>query len=138
MPTIQTQQWIYLKQRIDTLVTSPTMPRFDPLALVTAPSDASGPLPFILISDTRNPVDRFGIDTHAQERSGTLMFGINWPIARPISHVQLMEIGGQIAAHFPADQCMGNLRVVRDSDVLQPRVEGPYRICDVLVFWSSI
>ena len=142
MPAIETTDWLALKSRIDTLVTTPTLTRFEPGALVTPPTDAIGPAPFILLSDVTNDPDRRGIDPRLHVRSGTLMLALQWPIARAVSHVQLKEVAGQIAAHFPADTCMSfgpsRLRVTQDATALQAFVEGAYRVAVVRVFWSSM
>ena len=142
MPSIVTSDWLALKSRIDTLVTSPVMQRFDPGAIVTPPSDANGPAPYILLSDVTNDPQRIGIDPRLHIRTGTLLLSVQWPIARVIGHAQLKEIAGQVAAHFPADQCMSfgpsRLKVTQDAVALQPFVEGAYRVAVVRVFWSSI
>lgn len=142
MPAIQTSDWLALKARIDTLDTDPTMTTFEPGAIVTPPKDANGPAPFILLSDVTNEPIRVGIDPRMHIRSGTLMLSVQWPIARAISHVQLKEIAGKIAAHFPADACMASgasrLRVTQDAEALAAYVDGAYRVAVVRVLWRSI
>ncbi|AJA07464.1 hypothetical protein SKP52_02645 [Sphingopyxis fribergensis] len=142
MPSIQTTDWLALKGRADTLVTSPVMLRFEPGAIVTPPADASGPAPYILLSDVVNEPVRAGIDPRLHIRSGTFMLAIQWPIARAVTHTQLKEIAGQVAAHFPADQCMSfgpsRLKVTQDSEALQAYVDGACRVAVVRVFWSSM
>lgn len=147
MPSIQTSDWLALKSRIDTLVTDPTMQRFEPGAIVTPPTDANGQAPYILLSDVPNDPQRVGLSARANVgvdhiRSGTLLISVQWPIARAVSHTQLKEITGQIAAHFPADTCMtfgaSRLRTTQDAAALQPYVDGAYRVAVVRVFWSSI
>lgn len=147
MPAIETSDWLALKSRIDTLVTDPVMPRFEPGAIVTPPTDATGPAPYILLSDVPNDPQRVGLSARANVgvdhvRSGTLLLSIQWPIARAVSHTQLRELQGQVAAHFPADLCMSfgasRLRTTQDAGVLQPYVEDAYRVAVVRVFWSSI
>ena len=143
MPAIETTDWLALKSRIDTLVTSPVMQRFEPDATVVSPKDASNnPAPYLLISDVVNDPVRGGISGVPSIRSGTLMLTVMWPIARAASHTQLKEIAGQVAAHFPEDQCMSfgpsRLRVTQDSASLQPFTEGAYRVAVVRVFWSSV
>lgn len=138
-PAVQTTDWLALRTRVATLVTD--MPVFDPGAVVEPPSDANGPLPFILLSDVTNDPDRRGIDPSLHVRSGTLMLTIQWPIAKPVTHTQLREIAGQIAAHFPADACMrfaaSKLRVTSDASALPAFVDGAYRVAVVRVPWSS-
>lgn len=147
MPSIQATDWLALKSRIDTLVTSPVMQRFDPGAIFTPPTDALGPAPHILLSDVTNDPQRVGLSArgiHGVDhiRSGTLMLAVQWPIARAVTHAQLKEIAGQIAAHFPADACMtygqSRLRVTQDASVLPAFVEGAYRVAVVRVAWSSM
>lgn len=142
MPTIQTTDWLALKSRIDTLVTNPALQRFEPGAIVTPPTDATGPAPYILLSDVTNEPVRVGIDPRLHIRSGTLMLALQWPIARAVSHAQLKEIAGQIAAHFPADTCMqfgpSRLKVTRDAEAMQPFTEGAYKVAVVRVMWASI
>lgn len=166
MPAIQTTDWLALKSRIDTLVTSPVMEVFEPGAIVSPPTQSEGtwdngqtwdngegwdaqgvPMPFILLSDVTNDPQRIGLASRGvlgvdHVRSGTLMLAVQWPIARAIAHTQLKEIAGQIAAHFPADLCMtygqSRLRVTQDADAMQPYVEGAYRVAVVRVFWSSM
>lgn len=147
MPSIETTDWLALKARVDTLVTDPVMQVFEPGAIVTPPPDAVGPAPYILASDAVNDPERIGIAARPGRgvdhiRSGTLMLALQWPIARPISHAQLKEVAGQIAAYFPADTCMqfgpSRLRVTQDSASMQPYVDGAYRVAVVRVFWSSM
>jgi hypothetical protein len=70
------------------------------------------------------------------------MLTVQWPIARAITHIQMKELGGQIAEHFPADTCMtfgpSRLRVTADAAALPAYVEGAYRVVTVRVFWSSM
>jgi len=143
MPAIETTDWLALKRHIDTLVTDPVMLRFDPGAIVTPPKDALGPAPFILLSDVVNDPVRMGINRSVPHiRSGTLMLAVQWPIARAVTHTQLKEIAGQIAAHFPADTCMSygpsRLRVTTDASALPAYVDGAYRVAVVRVPWSSM
>lgn len=137
MPSIETKLWLALKSRIDTLVTSPTLTKVEPGQVFTP-----GNGPFLLISDARNDVDRLGIDTSLQTRSGTLILQVRWPVSTPISHAQLVEIGGQIAAHFPADLSMqyGGVcaRVTQDATMLQPDHDGAWRVVTVRVLWSTM
>ena len=146
-PAIATTDWLALKGRIDTLVTDPAMTVFEPGAIVTPPKDGSNnPLPFILLSDVTNEPVRYAIaprtygDGHA--RFGTLMLTVQWPISRAVTHTQLKEIAGQIAAHFPADTCMtygqSRLRTTQDASAMQPYVDGAYRVAVVRVPWSSM
>lgn len=137
MPSTETKIWLALKSRIDTLVTNPAMPRVEP-GQAFQPSNA----PFLMISDARNPVQRVGIDTSLQVRSGTLILSVRWPLATPVSHTQLVEIGGQIAAHFPADLSMQYggvcMRVTEDATMLQPDHDGAWRVVSVRVLWSTM
>jgi len=143
MPSTQTNDWLALKSRVDTLVITPALKTFDPGAIVTPPSDATGPAPFILLSDVTNDPVRVGINRSVPHvRSGTLMLAVQWPVARAVSHTQLKEIAGQIAAHFPADTCMSygasRLRVTTDASALPAYVDGAYRVAVVRVPWSSV
>ncbi len=142
MPAIETTDWLALKGRVDTLVTDPAMQVFEPGALVTPPTDGGKPLPFILLSDVTNDPERRGIDPRLHVRSGTLMLTVQWPIARAVSHTQLKEIAGRIAAHFHADTCMrfgaSRLRVVSDASALPPYIDGANRVAPVRVQWSSM
>ncbi|SMC97183.1 phage tail terminator-like protein [Novosphingobium sp. B1] len=147
MPSIETTDWLAIKARLDGLVTVPEMSWFEPGALVTPPSDASGPTPFILVSDIVNDPVRIGISARGESgvdhiRSGTLLLTVQWPIARPVTHAQLREVAGQIAAHFSADTRMSygssKLRVQQDATVVQPYVEGAYRVSIVRVSWRSV
>lgn len=147
MPSIETTDWLALKSRLDTLVTSSGMPMYEPGAIVTPPTDAIGPAPFILLSDVTNDPARVGIAQRGTAgvdhvRSGTLMITVQWPVARDVTHIQIKEVAGQVAAHFPADTCMtygpSRLRVTQDAAAMQPFVEGAYRIVVVRVFWSSM
>lgn len=138
MPTIETKIWLSLKARIDTLVTSPALPRVEPGAVIPTPNNA----PFLLISDARNDVVRAGIDPDLHVHSGTLILSARWPTQLPVSHAQLVEIGGTIAAHFPADLSMqfgGKcIRVTEDATMLQPDIDGPWRTVTVRVLWSTM
>lgn len=143
MPSIQTTDWLAIKSLIDTLSTNPTMLVFEPEAIITPPKDATGPAPFILLSDVPDDPQRIGIGTDLPHtRSGTLLLTVQWPIARAVTHTQLREIAGQIAAHFTADTCMAfgpsRLRVVQDASTLQPFTEGAYKVAVVRVRWSSV
>ena len=142
MPKIQTTDWLALMSRIDTLVTDPALTRFEPGAIVTPPTDATGPAPYILLSDVTNEPVRVGIDPRLHIRSGILMLALQWPIARAVSHVQLKEIAGQIAAHFPADTYMrfgpSRLKVTQDAEAMQAYVDAAYRVAVVRVMWASM
>lgn len=138
MPAIETTDWLALKSHIDTLVTSPVLPHFDPGAIIQLPAE-----PHILLSDVTNDPVRMGINRSTPHvRSGTLMLTLHWPIAHPIDHAQLREIAGQIAAHFPADTCMSfgpsRLRVTTDAASLPAYVDGAYRVAVVRVPWTSL
>jgi hypothetical protein len=141
MPAIETQIWLALKARIDTLVTSPTMPKYDPDATFTPPSSGGVLQPFILVSDVRNDNRRITIGPGLHARSGTLMLSIHWPASNPIAHAALLQIAGKVAAHFPADLRMkyGSccLRVTRDSDSMQPYRDGIHTVSLVKVYWST-
>lgn len=142
MPAWQTTDWLALKGLIDTLSTNPVMPVFEPDAIVTPPTDASGPVPYLLVSDVTNDPVRAGISGVPSIRSGILMLTVMWPIARRVSHTQLRELAGQVAAHFPEDRCMtygpSRLRITQDSASMQPYIDGAYRVAVVRVFWSSV
>lgn len=143
MPSIQTTDWLAIKAHVDAMQVSPTMPVFEPEAIMTPPKDATGPTPFILLSDVPDDPQRVGIGTDVPHtRSGTLLLTVQWPIARAVTHTQLREIAGQIAAHFAADICMAfgpsRLRVVQDASTLQPFTEGAYKVAVVRVRWSSM
>lgn len=147
MPAISTTDWLALRSRVDTLVTDPAMPVYDPGAVITPPSDATGGLPYLLLSDVPNDPQRRGIAARAgtgvdHVRTGTLMLTLQWPLSRAISHTQLREIAGQIAEHFPADTCMqfgqSRLRVTEDASVVPDFVEGAWRVAVVRVRWSSM
>lgn len=138
MPAIETTDWMALKAHIDKLVLQPAIPIIEPGAIIQLPAE-----PHILISDVTNDPDRAGnIDPKLHIRSGTLMLTLHWPISLAVSHTQMKEIAGQIAAHFPADTCMtygpSRLRVIQDASALQPYVEGAYRVAVVRVLWSSM
>lgn len=143
MSAIETDIWIALKSRMASMVVSPSMTVFDPDAAIDLPKDASNlPLPFIIVSDLRNDTDRRDIRGRQHVRTGTLAITVQWPIAKSITHMQLIQIGGTIAAHFPADTRMPGgdvcLRVSRDADVLQPRREGSYHHVTVRVPWTTL
>ena len=150
MPTIATTDWLAIKGMVSSMMANaatvaPAIAGFavyDPDTLITPNSDASGPLPFITLSHVTNDPDRGGrIDPRLIERSGTLMISIQWPVSRPITGTQLIEMAGQIEAYFPADTCMtygpSRLRVLTDAGSLPAYVEGAYRVKVVRVFWSS-
>ncbi|WP_303763818.1 phage tail terminator-like protein [Sphingobium yanoikuyae] len=148
MPTIQTTDWLAIKGRVDTLtialnLNEPGIQILEPGAIVKPAEDGFGPQPYVMLSDVVNDPDRGGrIDPALHVRTGTLMLALHWPISRGISHVQLKEIAGQIAAHFTADTCMSygpsHLRVTQDASLLPPFVDGAYRVAVVRVFWSSM
>lgn len=142
MRYVDAEIWLALKARIGTLVTEPVLPVFDPGGTITIPKDATGPLPFIITSDVRNDPVRTGIDASLHSRSGTLMLAIQWPIVREISHAQLMQLGGAVSDHFPADQRMKYgatcLRVTQDSAPMQPYREGAFHVVMMRVFWSTV
>ena len=136
-PSIHTKHWFALKSRIDTIATNPTLTRVEP-GQTFPPSDA----PFLLISDARNPVQRLGIDTDLHQYTGTLILSARWPLQMPISHAQLVEIGGDIADHFPADLMMqfgGEcIRITENATMLQPDRDDAWRYVTVRVLWSSM
>lgn len=134
--------WAALKSRIDTLATDPPMTAYEPGEKITAGSDAYGPLPYIIVGDSRNANDRITIagDTHIY--SGTALLTIQWPLARSITHLQLMQIAGAVAAHFPAGLRMRSgetlIRTTRAADVLAPFIDGAIRAVPVRVPWSTL
>lgn len=136
-----TEIWLALNERISSITTDPSMSVYAPGEAVATPSDPAGPLPFILASDVRNDPVRVGIDRKLHTRTGTLMLAIQWPIVRPVSHTQLMQIGGDVAAYFAADTRMKKgatcLRVTQDASPMQPYREGAYHAVIVRVFWST-
>jgi hypothetical protein len=138
MPSIEATDWLALKARIDTLVTDPAMQVIEPDAILQLPAE-----PHILLSDVTNDPVRVGVNNSTPHvRSGTLMLAVHWPISRAVSHPQLKEIAGQIAAHFPADTCMSfgpsRLRVTQDASTIPAYVAGAYRVAVVRVLWSSM
>lgn len=138
MPSIETTDWLALKGRVDRLVTDPVLAVIEPGAILRLPDE-----PHILLSDVTNDPVRMGVNSSVPHvRSGTLMLTVQWPIARDVSHVQMKEIAGQIAAHFPADACMSfdpsRLRVTTDASALPAYVDGAYRVAVVRVPWSSM
>lgn len=140
--TIDTDIWLALKKTIDGLSFTPSMTTYDPGAVVEPPVDASGnPLPFALVSDVRTNVQRVSIGRDHHIRSGTLMISVNWPISQAVTHTQLLEMGGKIAAQLRADTCMtygdARLRMTQDADVMQPYVDGAYWIVTVRAFWLN-
>lgn len=141
MPSIETIIWLAIKSHLATLTTSPTMTIYDPGATITPASDSNGPLPFITTSDVRNDSNRVTIGPEVHERSGTLLVSVQWPIARAVSHIQLVEIAGKIAEHFKADTRMKYgltcVRTTKDADILQPYRDNTYRVAVVRVYWST-
>lgn len=115
---VSNRVWLALKSRIDTLVTNPAMPIIWPLETFTRPSDASGPLPFIVIDDHRNDNVAFGQSASVHNRSGTLRLTVHWPITRPIEYERLAEIAGTVAAHFKSRTRMdyGDIHLVTEKD----------------------
>lgn len=142
IPKIETSIWLALKSAVDAMVTAPPMQVFEPGETIEPPSDVTGLLPFVTVSDPRNDNVRAGINSSlANTRSGTLLITIQWPLANPVSHESLVQMGAVVAGHFPEDRCMrygeARLRVTRDSDVLAPYVAGAYRVIPVRVFWVT-
>lgn len=137
MPTHPTSIWLALKSHIDTLTPVPAMTIYEPDAVVSTSA------PYILTSDVRNTPIRRGISgkRSLHEFSGTLMLSVHYPIAHPASHVQLVEMGGVIAGHFPADLRMSYgdacLRVTQEPDVSQPYRQDNNRVVVVRVPWST-
>ena len=132
MPTPETSIYIALKNRAFTL---PTYPVIEPGAIIPLAN-----APHILLSDVRNDKERWSIAGDSIQ-SGTFMLTLMWPLVTPVTHVQLMEAAGLMAAHFPADLCLSfggiSIRVTRDSDALSSYVDGAYRVVPVRVFWST-
>ena len=141
MPYPETSIWAALRARIDTLVTSPVMVVYDPDSPVSPQSSGGNPVPFILASDVRNDNVRTRISNDKPIRSGTLMLAVNWPIAVPISHMQLMQIGGAIADHFPSDMRLrydnACVRITVAPDVAQPYRQDAWKVLIVRVPWAN-
>lgn len=137
MPTIEAKIWLALKDRIGTLVTDPVIPAYGPDEIVAQPA------PYILISDIRNTPMRYGISNKGPNGySGTLVLAVHYPIAaKDITHTQLLELAGTIAAHFPSDTRMQFqdicLRATGPADVAQPYRQDTNRVVLVRVPWSS-
>lgn len=136
LPKIETAIWKALSEAAHNIVTSPAMSIYEPGEIIP-----KGSAPCILLSDVRNDKVRWGVGTDSI-LSGTLMITAHWPLAEAITHTQLMEIGGTIAANFPADRCLQwggvRVRITRDSDVLASYVDGLFRVLPVRVFWSNM
>jgi hypothetical protein len=141
MRYIEADIWLALKARIDALITNPALIAFEPGETIEPPRDLAGPLPYILASDVRNDGVRVGIDASLQTKSGTLMLAIQWPIVRSVTHTQLLQLAGSVAAHFPADLRMKKgatcLRVTRDADCMQPYRESANHVVIVRILWST-
>lgn len=142
MPTPETEQWLALSAHIATMPGGFTV--YGPDDAIDPPVDAIGPKGFILVSDTRNAPERFGISgaRKLHRESGTLILSIHWPIARPVSYMQLREMQGVIVGHFPADLRMSYkrtcLRVTDLPSTLEPYRDGVYKVAVVRVPWSTV
>ena len=134
LPKIETAIWKALSDAAHDVVVSPSMTVYEPGEVITASP------PYILLSDVRNDKTRWGVGGE-NTLSGTLMLTVHWPLAKAITHTQLMEIGGTIADNFRSDRCLQwggvRVRVWRDSDVLAPYVDGVFRVMPVRVFWTT-
>ena len=139
LPKTETAIWLALKSAVSQIITNPVLPTFDPGAIVEPPASSA---PFLLLSDVRNDKGRPFIGKGDAVQSGTLMLNVQWPLARPVDHTQLMELGATIAANFPADKCIQyggvRIRVTRDSDALASYIDGIYRVVPVRVFWTTM
>ena len=142
MPSIDTKIWLALKAKIATITTTPTLPVYDPNAAIPAPVAGGNPAPFLIVSDARNDNQRLSIGGTVSRRSGTLMLGVQWPIALAVTHAQLVQLAGSIADQFPADTHMQAegmcLRVTRDAGADQPYRDGVYHVAMVRVPWEVL
>ena len=145
IPKIETSIWLALKAAVGGMVTSPVgMAIYEPGQTVNPPpSDITGLLPFITVTDARNDNVRPGVNSSiANIRSGTLMISIQWPLTNPIDHEQLTQMAAVIADQFPEDRCMrygqANLRVTIDADVIPPYTAGAYRVVVTRVLWTTV
>jgi|TARA_R100000479_G_scaffold176487_1_gene131343 hypothetical protein len=145
MPTTSTATWLALSSRVDSLPGGFAV--FGPDEAFDPPSDQYGPLPYVLLSDSRNAPERFGLSGGvsggvAHRESGTLLIALHYPIARGISYTQLQEMIGKFVDHFPADEKMRYgttcLRVERTPDQVTPYRDGTNRVFAVRVLWTTV
>lgn len=134
MPTVETKQWLALSAHIGSTINGIMV--YDPDATADREDE-----PFILVSDTSNTPERFGLSNPIHRRSGTLILSLHWPLIHPITYTQLREAQGKIAAHFPADWRFKYenvcLRVTQEPSCLEPYIDNAWRVAVVRVPWSS-
>lgn len=127
--TVETKIWMALKSRVQSLPMS--YPIDWPRVPFTKPQSGNPvqPDPYLEVRLLPNTSQRLFIGSNdPHRRMGILQVSLMYPIARTTGTVdwetQFSQIGGTIAAHFPADLRMHfeglSVRVEKAPDVAQP------------------
>jgi hypothetical protein len=99
----ETSIWLALRARVESLVLSPVLQ-------ISWPDEAFQPVvgtSYLEVTHLPNTVQRRflkGSDPHYFQ--GILQIILHAPLNSPQAYTQAVEVAGQIAAHFPADQKM--------------------------------
>jgi hypothetical protein len=133
MPAIETSIWMALRGRVETLPFSivPQTAISWPKKPFTKPQANGQPAPYIEVRHLPNRVERIFIDGGApHRRPGIMQLDYLAPVAGSLDDIQITEMAGRIAAHFPADLKLtaqgATVRIERAPDVSQGFADGAY------------
>jgi hypothetical protein len=134
-PRVETAIWFALKGRVQTLPASivPQTSIAWPKVPFTKPQGGTPPkpLPYIEVRLLPNRVQRLFIGSaEPHRRPGILQLDFMAPTTGLLDDVQVIEMAGDIAAHFPADLRLTahgvTVRIQQAPDVLQGFADGAY------------
>jgi hypothetical protein len=132
-PTVETAIWLALKGRVQTLPTSivPQTSIAWPKKPFDKPQSGGKPAPYIEVRLLPNRVQRLFIGSaEPHRRPGILQLDFMAPTNGLLDDVQVIEMAGDIAAHFPTDLKLTahgvTVRIEQAPDVMQGFADGAY------------
>lgn len=132
-PSIETAIWLALRGRVLSLPATivPQTAIAWPKKPFTKPSTAMGLQPYLEVRLLPNQVQRVTIKgSGPHRRPGILQLDYCAPVSGLLDDIQVTEMAGRIAAHFPADLPLVSegvsVRIERTPDVGQGSADGSY------------
>lgn len=145
VPAIETAIWLALRGRVQALPVSivPQSAIAWPKRPFTKPTLNGQPAPYIEVRHLPNQVGRLMVKgSGPHQRPGILQLDYMSPTGGALDDVQVTEMAGRIASHFPADMVLSaagvRVRVERAPDVAQGFADGPYWRVPVSIRWECL
>ena len=124
MPTKETQIWLALQGRLESLVLEPAHPMAWPNETFTPPQGGNPikPLPYLKVQHLPNSTDRLMIFSTGKHRfKGILQVSVMAVLNQ--SNAISVEVAGKVADHFPVDAILTygdvRVRVTKRPDIAQ-------------------